>query len=287
MPIETNESDIRAISKQFELDDLVTFPAFIMIQKEKYYWFRNTVFKTQTIFNWIDDIRNDLAYLTGAIPWNNIPENIKFFWKDKGNLTEPISKSPLRGGSTGRKSLISVGEAPDIWHEMWFVAVSEDLSMVFLDNLLQFQNKFQKLINPVTAKPWSYKYILPCLEWPGWSKIPNLKSLPIEKRQIETALLPLRDLIVIKDEPNVVLNKSQFYIFFEGEQEPEEEEPKEPEKFDISEFGDIGTINFDWNKVDEFSLEKSKFAKQKNTKKPGAGIPVVRSAPQPTQKNGK
>jgi len=78
-PIETSEPEIRDILKHLTLDELPTTPAFVMIYKGKYYWFRNTVFKTQTIYNWIDDILNEMAYITGVIPWNNIPENVKFF----------------------------------------------------------------------------------------------------------------------------------------------------------------------------------------------------------------
>jgi len=83
---------------------------------------------------------------------------------------------------------------------------------------------------------------------------------------------------VIKDE-NMSLDKTQFYIFFEGEPEPEEPEaPPDPIKYDIAEFGEIGKINFNWNKVDEFALEKSKYAKQKN-KIPSK--PVIRTIPKP------
>jgi len=193
-----------------------------------------------------------------------------------------MSKLPLTGGSSRLKNLISVCEAPDLWNEMWFITISDDLTIIFLDNLLDFQKKFQRLLNPITVKPWSYKYIVPSLEWPGWSKLSNLKTIPIEKRQIETALLPIREYLVTKDE-NITFDKSQFYTFFEGEPEPEEPEVQEPEKFDISEFGDIGKISFNWNQVDEFALEKSKHAKPKATSKPM--IRPVQRIPAPTKTN--
>jgi len=191
---------------------------------------------------------------------------------------EPLSKSPLTGGSTALKSLIDVCEAPDLWNEMWFITISEDLTILFLDNLLDFQKKFQRLLNPITVKPWSYKWVVPCLQWPGWSKISNLSTVPIEKRQIETALLAIREYLVIKDQEKVSLDKSDFYIFFEGAPEPEPEIPPEPVNFDISEFGEIGAIKFNWNQVDEFALEKSKFSKQKSTPKPSE-FKVIQRAP--------
>jgi len=281
-PIETSEPEIRDILNKFTLEDLPTMPAFIMIHKGNYYWFRNTVYKTQTIYNWIDDILNEMAYITGVIPWNNIPENVKYFWKKHTNCIEPMSKLPLKGGSSRLKNLISACDAPDLWNEMWFISISDDLTIIFLDNLLDFQKKFQRLLNPITVKPWNYKYIVPSPEWPGWSKLSNLKTIPIEKRQIETALLPIREYLVTKDE-NISFDKSQFYTFFEGEPEPEEPEVQEPVKYDISEFGDIGKISFNWNQVDEFALEKSKHAKPKASSKPI--IRPVQRIPAPTKKD--
>jgi len=266
------------------LKDFRGFPVFVLIKSGKYYWFRNSIFKRETIYNWIDDILNNLAYITGEIPWEKIPQNVTFFWKEKGHLTEPLSKVPLKTGSPVRNNFIQMGEAPDIWNELWFVAVSADGSMLFLDSLLAFQRKFQKLLNPVTVKEWTYKYIIPTLEWPGWSKFTNLTTLPIEKRQIETALAPLKEYLVLSDEKkNVDFKKSEFYIFFEGK---EEEEPLPPPTFDISEFGDIGTINVN---LKDFDLPEapSKFSKSGGgAKKPGGPVRMVpRQAPIKTASN--
>jgi len=81
MFIQTNEKEITEILFKASIDDFPNLPAFVFIYKGTYYWFRNTVFKTQSIYNWMDDIMNELAYITGIIPFNKIPETVKYFWK--------------------------------------------------------------------------------------------------------------------------------------------------------------------------------------------------------------
>jgi len=133
------------------------------------------------------------------------------------------------------------------------------------------------------VKEWSYKYIIPTLEWPGWSKLSNLATLPIAKRQIETAIAPLREYLVVSDE-NVVLTKTEFYIFFEGEPEKEEEAPPPKPTYDISEFGDIGKIDVNWNDEQD---APSKFSKKSGgpSKKPVGVMKPPQKPPPKTASN--
>jgi len=79
------------------------------------------------------------------------------------------------------------------------------------------------------------------------------------------------------------LKKVNFIFFFEGK---EEEEPLPPPTYDISEFGDIGTINVN---LKDFELPDapSKFSKSGGGgKKPGGPVRMVpRQAPIKTSSN--
>jgi len=131
-----------------------------------------------------------------------------------------------------------MGEAYDMWHECWFSAVEEQGMIFHLDSLMEFQNKFRKSINPVTAKAWNYKYIMPNPDWPGWQKLPYLSQKGLKDIHIETALAPLKDYVIVDDK-----NSKPIRIFFEGETE-EDLKPAAP-TYDIKEFGNIGDLSLD------------------------------------------
>jgi len=122
-------------------------------------------------------------------------------------------------------------------------------------SLLLKKKKFRKAINPVTVKPWNYKYVFPNPDWPGWQKLPYLAEKGLNNVYIETAIAPLKEYVVVDDK-----NAKSIKFFFEGEAEPEPEAPK-PE-FDIGEFGKIGDIKWDGPDVDDSDINLDSLSKE-------------------------
>jgi len=127
--------------------------------------------------------------------------------------------------------------------------------MFHLDSLMEFQKKFNKAINPITVKPWNYKFIFPNPDWPGWQKLPYLAQKGLNDVHIETAVAPLKEYVVIDDK-----NSKAIRVFFEGETE----EPTVPTKteYDIKEFGNIGDLSLDGFKdVDDAGISLDALSK--------------------------
>lgn len=165
---------------------------------------------------------------------------------------------------------------------MWFTTVEQDGTTFFLESVLEFQKKFQKMLHPVDpTREWTYRYIVPwfsenihllhslmgfnSLEWPGWGKYPELATKGAKDIKITTNLQYLKAFLVINDE---LFDYTDFRKFFEGEtEEVDLAAPEEVPNFaqlapldykaehDIDEFGDIG--NLEWNGLDapDFDLD--------------------------------
>jgi len=148
-----------------------------------------------------------------------------------------------------------MGETPDMWNESWFTAVEEGGMMFHLDSLMEFQKKFRKAINPVTVKPWNYKFIFANPDWPGWQKLPYLAQKGVDDVHIETAVAPLKEYLVFDDK-----NAAAIKVFFDGEPEEPVEQPKP--NFDIGEFGKIGDISWDGPDVDDSDINLDGLSKE-------------------------
>jgi hypothetical protein len=176
------------------------------------------------------------------IDFTKIPKVVRYFWDIKGPDNEHLARAKLQDGHPLRQNLIDMGSAPETWHPLWFTAVEQDGTTFFLESVLEFQKKFQKMIHPLKPdKEWNYLYIVPSLQWPGWGKYPELKTSGCRDAKILTHLQYLRAFIVVSD---TFTNYDHFRQFFEGENEETVPLYTKPEH-DLDEFGDIGKLEWD------------------------------------------
>jgi len=123
---------------------------------------------------------------------------------------------------------------------------------------LEFQKQFRKVINPVTVKPWNYKYIIPNPDWPGWQKLPYLAETGFTNVHIETALAPLTEYVLVNDKDSATIK-----VFFDGEDPEEKRKPVPKPQYDIDkEFGHIGDIKWDGPDVDDSDINLDGISKE-------------------------